>query len=205
LLEFSLQGCPRHTVLPILVERGQAAFKLRLLRPRQGKLIVVQTVPKLRNQRNPLGDKRTISSGVSNSIIREYATTRGRQWAFRFAYRACGGVATPNRSMRSAPTISIQSKSFSAGADVNQVTGYGWSPLLVATQNRYYKLGAFLPEHGADVNLANNGLWTPLYIATDNRNIESGDYPVRKGDMAWVRCRYAVRCCRGETTRRPAR
>ena len=70
-----------------------------------------------------------------------------------------------------------------AGADVNQVTAYGWSPLLVATQNRYYKLGAFLLEHGADVNLANKGGWTPLYLATDNRNIEGGDYPVRKGDM----------------------
>jgi ankyrin repeat protein len=68
-------------------------------------------------------------------------------------------------------------------ADVNQVTGYGWSPLLVATQNRYYKLGAYLLEHGADVNLANKGGWTPLYLATDNRNIEGGDYPVRKGDM----------------------
>jgi ankyrin repeat protein len=55
--------------------------------------------------------------------------------------------------------------------------------LLVATQNRYYKLGAYLLDHGADVNLANKGLWTPLYLATDNRNIESGDYPVRKGDM----------------------
>jgi uncharacterized protein len=33
------------------------------------------------------------------------------------------------------------------------------------------------------VNLANKGAWTPLYLATDNRNIESGDYPVRKGDM----------------------
>ena len=70
-----------------------------------------------------------------------------------------------------------------AGADVNQVTGYGWSPLLVATQNRFYKLGAYLLDHGADVNLANKGLWTPLYLATDNRNIESGDYPVRKPDM----------------------
>ena len=66
---------------------------------------------------------------------------------------------------------------------MNQVTGYGWSPLLVATQNRYYKLGAYLLDHGADVNLANKGGWTPLYLATDNRNIESGDYPVRKGDM----------------------
>jgi ankyrin repeat protein len=70
-----------------------------------------------------------------------------------------------------------------AGADINQVTAYGWSPLLVATQNRYYKLGAYLLDHGADVNLGNKGQWTPLYLATDNRNIESGDYPVRKGDM----------------------
>ncbi len=70
-----------------------------------------------------------------------------------------------------------------AGADINQVTGYGWSPLLVATENRYYKLGEYLIEHGANVNLANKGGWTPLYLATDNRNIESGDYPVRKGDM----------------------
>ncbi len=70
-----------------------------------------------------------------------------------------------------------------AGADVNQTTGYGWSPLLVATQNRYYQLGAYLIDHGADVNLTNKGAWTPLYLATDNRNIESGDYPVRKGDM----------------------
>jgi ankyrin repeat protein len=70
-----------------------------------------------------------------------------------------------------------------AGADINGTTGYGWSPLLVATQNRYYKLGAYLLDHGANPNLANKGGWVPLYLATDNRNIESGDYPVRKGDM----------------------
>lgn len=70
-----------------------------------------------------------------------------------------------------------------AGANVNQVTNYGWSPLLVATQNRYYQLGSFLLDHGADPNLANKGAWSPLYIAVDNRNIEGGDYPVRKPDM----------------------
>jgi uncharacterized protein len=70
-----------------------------------------------------------------------------------------------------------------AGADVNQITGYGWSPLLAATQNRNYQLGAYLLENGADVNLANEGGWTPLYLATDNRNIEGGDYPVREADM----------------------
>src|SRR6185369_9192387 len=70
-----------------------------------------------------------------------------------------------------------------AGADVNQVTQYGWSPLLTATQNRYYKVASFLLDHGANANIANKGGWTPLYIATDNRNIEGGDYPVRKPDM----------------------
>jgi ankyrin repeat protein len=70
-----------------------------------------------------------------------------------------------------------------AGADVNQVTKYGWTALLTATQNRHYLLGKYLLDHGANPNLANNGGWTPLYLATDNRNIESGDYPVRTPDM----------------------
>jgi ankyrin repeat protein len=70
-----------------------------------------------------------------------------------------------------------------AGADVNQTTRYGWSPLLAATQNQNYQMGKFLIEHGADVNLANKGGWTPLYLATDNRNIEGGDYPTRTADM----------------------
>ena len=70
-----------------------------------------------------------------------------------------------------------------AGADVNQTTRYGWTPLLTATQNRHYQIGAFLLAHGANPNMPNKGGWTPLYLATDNRNIEGGDYPVRKGDM----------------------
>ena len=70
-----------------------------------------------------------------------------------------------------------------AGADVNQVTHYGWTALLTATQNRHYQLGRYLLDHGADPNIANKGGWTPLYLTTDNRNIEGGDYPVRKPDM----------------------
>jgi len=94
-----------------------------------------------------------------------------------------GGALTPLVYAVRADDLESVKVLLAAGADVNQVTGYGWSPLLVATQNRYYKLGAYLIDHGADVNLANKGMWTPLYLATDNRNIESGDYPVRKGDM----------------------
>jgi ankyrin repeat protein len=70
-----------------------------------------------------------------------------------------------------------------SGANVNQTTNYGWTPLLTATQNRGYKLAALLLERGANPNLKNNGGWSPLYLATDNRNIEIGDYPTPKADM----------------------
>jgi len=70
-----------------------------------------------------------------------------------------------------------------AGADVNQVTNFGWTPLLTAVQNRNYQLAKFLIDKGADVNRANKGGWTPLYLATDNRNIEGSDYPWPKPDM----------------------
>jgi len=93
-----------------------------------------------------------------------------------------GGLTPLVYAVRSNDLDSVKAL-LAAGADINQVTAYGWSPLLVATQNRYYQLGEYLLNHGADVNLANKGGWTSLYLATDNRNIEGGDYPVRKGDM----------------------
>jgi len=70
-----------------------------------------------------------------------------------------------------------------AGADINGVTGAGWSPLLIAIQNRYYRLAMVLLDNHADPNIANHRGWTPLYLAVDNRNIEHGDYPWRKPDM----------------------
>ena len=74
-------------------------------------------------------------------------------------------------------------KLLDAGADINQTTEYGWTPLLTAVNNRNYKLALLLVERGADVNRANKGGWTPLYLAVDNRNIEGGDYPVPKPDL----------------------
>jgi ankyrin repeat protein len=68
-------------------------------------------------------------------------------------------------------------------ADINRVTVDGWSPLLVAVQNRYYKIAAYLMDQGADPNTPNSGGWTPLYIATFNRNMDGGEYPVRLADM----------------------
>ncbi len=69
-----------------------------------------------------------------------------------------------------------------AGADINQVTEYGWTPLLAAINNRYYRLANYLLAQGADPNIANHGGWNALYLATKNRNIEGGDYPTRVPD-----------------------
>jgi len=96
---------------------------------------------------------------------------------------ADGGALTPLMYAARADDLASVQTLLAAGVDVNQQSGYGWSALLVATQNRYYRLAAFLLEQGADPDLPNHGGWTPLYLATDNRNIENGDYPVRQPDM----------------------
>ena len=94
-----------------------------------------------------------------------------------------GGELTPLVYAARSGAIDAARVLIEAGADVNQVTRYGWSPLLAATQNRNYQMGKFLIERGADVNIANKGGWTPLYLATDNRNLEGGDYPTPAPDM----------------------
>jgi uncharacterized protein len=93
-----------------------------------------------------------------------------------------GGLTALHFAVREGDMATVQTL-VEAGADVNQVSEYGWSPLLTATQNRFYVIGKYLLDHGADPNIANGGGWNPLYIATDNRNIESGDYPTRQPDM----------------------
>lgn len=97
--------------------------------------------------------------------------------------RPDGGELTPLVYAARSGSIDAARVLLEGGADVNQLTRYGWSPLLAATQNRNYQMGKFLIEHGANVNLPNEGGWTPLYLATDNRNLEGGDYPTRMPDM----------------------
>jgi ankyrin repeat protein len=101
----------------------------------------------------------------------------------RAAREPDGGELTPLVYAARAGSVDAARVLLEAGADVNQVTRYGWSPLLAATQNRNYQMGKFLIERGAGVNIANKGGWTPLYLATDNRNLEGGDYPTRAPDM----------------------
>ena len=90
------------------------------------------------------------------------ATTSGRRGgSVRFfrgrAEPTDGGELTPLVYATRANDLDTVKVLLEAGADINQVTGYGWSPLLVATQNRYYKLRRYLIERGADPNLAEQG------------------------------------------------
>jgi len=93
-----------------------------------------------------------------------------------------GGLSALHFAVREGDLASVRVL-VEAGADINQLSEFGWTPLLTATQNRYYQIGKYLLDHGANPNIANEGGWNPLYIATDNRNIEAGDYPTRKPDM----------------------
>jgi len=93
-----------------------------------------------------------------------------------------GGLAPLHFAVREGDMATVRTL-VEAGADVNQVSEFGWTPLLTATQNRYYQIGKYLLEQGANPDISNDGGWNPLYIAADNRNIEAGDYPTRRPDM----------------------
>jgi ankyrin repeat protein len=93
-----------------------------------------------------------------------------------------GGLTALHFAVREGDLASVKAL-VDAGAEVDEVSEFGWTPLLTATQNRYYQIGAYLLEQGANPNLANEGGWSPLYITVDNRNIEGGSYPTRKPDM----------------------
>jgi uncharacterized protein len=130
------------------------------------------------------GEVPSVRNGDPCDIERDglgFVFTSGRP--NRQARQPDGGELTSLVYAARAGSIDAARVLLDAGADVNQTTRYGWSPLLAATQNRNYQLGKFLIERGADVNLANKGGWTPLYLATDNRNLEGGDYPTRAPDM----------------------
>jgi ankyrin repeat protein len=130
------------------------------------------------------GEVPSVKNGDPCAIERDglgFVFTSGRP--NRQAREADGGELTPLVYAARAGSIDAARVLLDAGADVNQMTRYGWSALLAATQNRNYQLAKFLIERGADVNLANKGGWTPLYLATDNRNLEGGDYPTRTPDM----------------------
>jgi uncharacterized protein len=152
-----------------------AALAAGIPTPQLGALGTTSLIPKVPGKRGVAAGADGLDQGDDAAAV--FGFGRGKP-----APKDGGGLAPLVYAVRSNDLDSVKAL-LAAGADVNQVTAYGWSPLLVATQNRYYKLAAYLLDHGADVNLPNKGGWTPLYLATDNRNIEGGDYPVRKGDM----------------------
>jgi ankyrin repeat protein len=129
------------------------------------------------------GDGNPCSQNLQRDALGFVLAASGGGRRNRAAREPDGGELTALVYAARLGSIDVARLLLDAGADVNQVTRYGWSPLLAATQNRNYQLAKFLIERGADVNIANKGGWTPLYLATDNRNLEGGDYPTRTPDM----------------------
>jgi ankyrin repeat protein len=125
----------------------------------------------------PIAERADFGDFVANADAAAAAAAFGRQ-----QNTEGGGLTALIMAAREGYLDTVQAL-VEAGANVNQVSNYGWTPLLAATQNRNYKVGKYLLDHGADPTIANKGGWSPLYIATDNRNIEGGDYPVRAPDM----------------------
>jgi ankyrin repeat protein len=65
----------------------------------------------------------------------------------------------------------------SRGADVNQISGDGSTPLLVATINGHFDLGLALLEQGADPNLRSVAGSGPLYAALNLQWAATSWYP----------------------------
>jgi ankyrin repeat protein len=72
-----------------------------------------------------------------------------------------------------------------SGANVNDTLADGTSPLVLATQNGHWELGAFLVDRGADVNAAKQG-WTALHQISRIRRTNVGFLPppVGNGNMS---------------------
>ncbi|HLK49272.1 MAG TPA: ankyrin repeat domain-containing protein [Bryobacteraceae bacterium] len=152
---------------------------------RNSRLNIAPTVQQRIQQDANFGARRPgrARAGARGGAAAETAAADDFEAFFRGPQVKDGGGLTPLIYAAREGCLDCARMLVEAGADVNQVSKYGWTPLLTAAQNRHYRLAAYLLDKGANPNLPNKGGWTPLYLATDNRNIESGDYPVRRPDM----------------------
>ena len=168
---------------PYLAETGRSRIQEFIDGRGQGGTVVEVDAPDAKVSADPnaradadkrLAEEREVAKRTISVLPPPEAARRStKQW---------GGLTPLQFAVREGSMETVKTL-VDAGAKVNQESEFGWTALLVATHNRYYKIGLYLLDHGADPNIANEGGWTPLYIATDNRNIEGGDYPTRKPDM----------------------
>jgi len=67
------------------------------------------------------------------------------------------------------------------GADVNQVTLNGATPLLISSENGHLQVVQYWIEHGADVNRGNNHGTTPLFMSSQNGHLPVVEYLIQHG------------------------
>ena len=104
---------------------------------------------------------------------------------FRRPAKKDGGGLTPLVYAARENCMECAKSLVEAGADVNQRTFYGWTPLLVATQNRHYQAGRVFArtwresEHAEQRRMDAACIWPPT-IATSKAAI------IRCGRRTWI-------------------
>jgi ankyrin repeat protein len=100
-----------------------------------------------------------------------------RQYFFNELVHTQGGMAPLHFAVRQGYT-DVAVALLDAGVDVNQLKGGdNTSPLLVATVNGHFDLGAMLLARGANPNLASENGVTPLFAAVNLRWVQEAGYP----------------------------
>jgi ankyrin repeat protein len=82
------------------------------------------------------------AKGAEEDVVAA-ADAAAADFAFGRTKDTDGGGITPLVFATRQNCLECVKELLAAGADINQVTHYGWTPLLTATQNRHYILGAY--------------------------------------------------------------
>ncbi|MEJ1962331.1 MAG: ankyrin repeat domain-containing protein [Gammaproteobacteria bacterium] len=165
---------------PYLAESGRARIQEFIDGKGQGGTVVDVDAPDAKVSTDPkAGEEAHRRLEEERVVAKRTIATFPPPDAGRRADRQWGGL-TPLLFAAREGSLDIVKVLLEAGVDVNQRSEFGWTALLVATHNRFYRLGSYLLEHGADPNLANEGRLDSAVHRDDNRNIEGGDYPTRK-------------------------
>jgi ankyrin repeat protein len=99
-----------------------------------------------------------------------------RQFRFAELVSVQGGLTALHFAIRQGHTDAV-SLLLDSGADVNQISGDGTSPLLAAIINGQFDLAMFLLDRGGDPRLASENGVTPLYAALNVQWAPKALYP----------------------------
>ena len=102
-----------------------------------------------------------------------YLCRYAKQWGSNVITQTIDGVTTTLPNTRFQEHTEIFNLLLKKGADVNLLTGYGYTPLHLASECDAHSFIRILIEYGAIVNAQNSKGFAPLHAASDKGNIQS--------------------------------